>query len=194
MIAIGNVFVSEELLEETFACNLNACKGACCISGEGGAPLEYEELDILDKIKKAVAPYLSKEGKKVLKEKGNWTAENYFGEIQYATPLHSYQGPCAYVVIENGIALCGIEKAWRAGAIDFQKPISCHLYPIRVDIMKNGMEVLNYHRWSVCSPACENGKALKMPVYRFLKDAIVRKYGLEFYEALDAIAQAMPPR
>jgi len=190
MIVVQNKIVSEELLEEEFACNLNACKGACCVSGDGGAPLEPEEVEILDSIQKQIRPYLTTEGKAVLKEKGNWTKTLSQGITYLETPLQGKRGACAYVVYENDIALCGIEKAWKAGATDFRKPISCHLYPIRADKQNNGMEMLQYHRWNVCSPACVNGKKIGMPVYKFLKDAIIRAYGQEFYNELDEIATA----
>lgn len=190
MIVIQNVLVSEDLFEAEFACNLNACKGACCVEGDGGAPLDEDELPILDSIRKKVNPFLSKEGKEALDIQGNWVEENWNREKSWSTPLLNRKGACAYVVYENGIALCGIEKAWKAGAVDFQKPISCHLYPIRIHILKDGTEALNYHRWNICSPACTQGHKLSLPVYQFLKGPIVRKYGEDFYAELDSVGQA----
>jgi len=190
MIIVQNIIVDEDLLEEEFACNLTACHGACCVSGDGGAPLEAEETEILDAIQKQIRPYLTEEGKAVLNEKGNWTQTLSQGINYLETPLHGKRGACAYAIFENDIALCGIEKAWKAGATDFRKPISCHLYPIRVEKQNNGMQMLQYHRWAVCNPACVNGKKIGMPVYKFLKEAIIRAYGQDFYNELDEIATA----
>jgi hypothetical protein len=189
MILIQNKLVSEDLLEEEFVCNLTACKGACCVEGEGGAPLEDEELKILQQERKKISPYLSAEGKVEMERQGMWVEENWLAEKYYSTPLLKPRGACIYAIFEGGIALCGIEKAWKEGKTRFRKPVSCHLYPIRINVLKNGTETLNYHRWSICSPACKNGKKLGVPVYQFLKEALIRKYGEAFYEELDAVAQ-----
>jgi hypothetical protein len=189
MILIQDKLVSEELFEEEFVCNLDACKGACCVEGEGGAPLEESELQVLKKEFKHYKDYLTEAGKAELKDQGYWVEEEWKGEKIWSTPLMNQHGACAYVVYENGIALCGIEKAWKAGATNFRKPISCHLYPIRVQTLKNGTEALNYHRWKICSPACANGKKLGVPVYQFLKEAIIRKYGQAFYDEMDEIGR-----
>lgn len=188
MLLIQGKLVSEEIVEEAFVCNLNACKGACCWEGDFGAPLEEAELDILKAIQNALAPYLTEKGMDAIKKQGpfQWSDEaGHFGTTLVEN------GPCAYMTYaENGIAQCGIEQAWKAGVVEFRKPVSCHLYPIRV--MKNPVvdfEALNYDRWDICSAACELGKELKVPVYRFLKEALVRKYGQEFYDELDIAAQ-----
>ena len=183
MIIVDQVVVSDEILEEHFACDLSACKGACCVAGEGGAPLESSEIPVLEEIYPRIKPYLAKEGKKVLREKGLFVEES---DGSFSTPLIDGK-ECAYLVYENGIAFCGIEKAWKAGAIDFQKPISCHLYPIRIS-EKRQIEILQYHRWHICKPGCKNGAKEKILLYRFLKNAIVRKYGEEFYRVLEEIA------
>ncbi len=181
MLSIDDKLVSLDVVEEQFVCDLTACKGACCVYGDYGAPLEESELEILNDIYEQVKPYLTKEGIESVEEEGKYV----FNEEteKYATPLRS-DGACAYTVFENGIALCGIEKAWKDGKIDFQKPISCHLYPIRVTQHRH-YEAVNYERWNICKAACKNGNKLKVPVYRFLKDAIVRKYGMDFYNVLD---------
>ena len=188
MLIIKNILVSDDLLEEQFMCNLNACKGACCWEGDWGAPLEQDELDILNKIYRTIKPYLGKEGRKVISEKGKYTFYEEPGE--FGTPLLE-NGACAYMTYDlNGVAQCGIEKAYKDGVIDFRKPISCHLYPIRVNSEKDlHFEALNYDRWDICSAACEKGKEFKMPVFRFAKDAIIRKYGIDFYEELEAAAE-----
>jgi len=190
MIIIQDKLVSDELVEEHFICDLNACKGACCWEGDYGAPLDAEELPILKDIYELVKPWLLPEGIAALEAQGPyvWVEESQ----GYATTLLN-NGPCAYMTRDAlGIAKCGIEQAWKAGATDFQKPVSCHLYPIRVE--KNeavGFEALNYDRWDICSAACTLGKKEKLPVYQFLKAAIVRKYGADFYEELDGAANFM---
>lgn len=185
MIIVQNILVSEELVEEQFACNLSACKGACCWEGEYGAPLEASELPVLEAIYEQVKPFLSPAGIAAIEKQGPYTEVD--GE--WDTPLVD-GGPCAYMVLgADGIAQCGIERAWKAGAVDFQKPVSCHLYPVRVGKNEElDFEALNYHRWDICSAACARGAAEQIPVYRFVKDAIVRKYGEAFYEELDAVA------
>lgn len=188
MLIVKDVLVSDEIVEEQFICNLKACKGACCWEGDWGAPLETAELHILEQIYEQVTPYLSEEGKAVIKEKGLFT---YYKEPkEYGTPLLK-NGACAYMTYDElGIAKCGIEQAYLAGATDFKKPISCHLYPIRVKAnKKTGFESLNYDEWEICSAACQLGKKEQVPVYRFVKEALVRKYGEAFYEELDMIAK-----
>ena len=185
MLSIENTLVSLDVIEEQFVCDLRACKGACCVQGDYGAPLTEEELLILEKIYEAVKPYLTPEGAFTIEKEGKHV---YIEEEEkYATPLR-HDGACAYTIFENGTAFCGIERAWKDGKIDFQKPISCHLYPIRITQHKH-YEAVNYERWSICKAACKNGKQLKVPVYRFLKDAIIRKYGEHYYRALEDYAQ-----
>ncbi len=188
MLFIQDILVSDEVVSQEFLCNLNACKGACCWEGDYGAPLEEMELPVLDSILPLVKPFLSQEGIAAIEKQGAYT---YFDDAQgFGTPLVN-GGPCAYMSRdEQGIAQCGIERAYKAGAIDFQKPISCHLYPIRV-VPKTELqlEMLNYERWSICSAACAHGKKHKMPLYQFVKAALIRKYGEAFYESLDAAAQ-----
>lgn len=188
MLIVKDVLVSDEIVEEQFICNLKACKGACCWEGDWGAPLETAELHILEQIYEHVAPYLSEEGKAVIKEDGLFTF--YKEPKEYGTPLLK-NGACAYMTYDEiGIAKCGIEQAYLAGATDFKKPISCHLYPIRVtENKKTGFESLNYDEWEICSAACQLGKKEQVPVYRFVKEALVRKYGEAFYEELDMIAK-----
>ncbi|MBL7817330.1 MAG: DUF3109 family protein [Saprospiraceae bacterium] len=188
MILIQDKLISDELVEEHFICNLSKCKGACCWEGDMGAPLDDGELDILNDIYPKVRPFLTEEGQNKIDTEGGY--EYFKGMEQFGTQLLP-DGKCAFLVIEpNGIAQCGIEKAWKAGEVDFQKPISCHLYPIRVT-RSDGFEALNYDRWDICSNACKLGAEHKVPVYKFLKDALTRAYGADFYEELDATATYM---
>jgi hypothetical protein len=185
MLSIENTLVSLDVIEENFVCDLHVCKGACCVKGDFGAPLEKEELTVLEQIYEQVKPYLTAEGIATLEEEGKHIYVEE--EEKHATPLRQ-DGACAYAVFENGRVSCGIEKAWKDGKISFQKPISCHLYPIRIKRYRH-YEAVNYERWSICKAACKKGNLLKMPVYRFVKDAIIRKYGESYYEALEALAK-----
>jgi len=185
---IDNVLISDEVIDKHFLCNLNACKGACCWEGDLGAPLEIEECQTLDAIYEQVRPFLRAEGIEVIEQEGTYTYNPK--KKEYATPLVD-GGPCAYMVYDElGIAKCGIELAHKAGAVDFLKPISCHLYPVRVLKDANGaMEALNYDQWDICSAACELGEKEQLPVYQFVRPAIERKYGKAFYEQLAAAAK-----
>jgi hypothetical protein len=190
MIIVQDKLISDELIEEQFVCNLNACKGACCWEGDFGAPLEKAELAILKQIYPEVRPYLTEAGQKVIDSEG--TAQYFRGMKSYGTSLVE-GGACAFMTMTAaGVSQCGIELAWRDGKIPFRKPISCHLYPIRVSKSKAmGTEMLNYDRWDICAAACSLGKKEKVPVYQFLKEALIRAYGADFYEELDAAAQFM---
>lgn len=188
MLIVKDILVSDDIIEQQFICNLEACKGACCWEGDWGAPLEEAELETLMEVYKHVEPYLSEESKKRIEEVGPYT---YFEEpAEYGTSLLK-NGACVYMTKdEKGVAKCGIEQAYLDKKIDFKKPISCHLYPIRISHDQAvGFEALNYDRWDICSAACQLGKQAQMPLYRFVKDAIVRKYGESFYEELDLIAK-----
>lgn len=186
MILIGDKLISTDIVKKQFICNLNACKGACCVEGDGGAPLEEEELGILEDNYEEIVPYLTESGKAVLANKGLYTVHSEDGT--YATPLINNKA-CAYVIYnELGIATCGIQQAYLDKKIDFPKPISCHLYPIRITKLPD-FDALNYERWDICSPACKLGKEHQVPVYQFLKAPLIRKYGVEFYTALEDAAQ-----
>ncbi|MBX2845770.1 MAG: DUF3109 family protein [Saprospiraceae bacterium] len=189
MIVIDDKIVSADVLSKQFVCDLQRCKGACCVQGDGGAPLEAHERALLPEIYPHVAEYLSEEGKETIASNGFFTHDET--ENVYATPLRPSDSACAYVNFdENGITYCGIEKAYEAGKITFQKPVSCHLYPIRVT-KYDGFEAVNYESWDICAPACSLGQSLQVPVYRFLQGPLIRKYGEEFYAALDAAAHHM---
>ncbi len=186
MIQIDDKLISEDIFSEEFVCNLTKCKGACCVEGDVGAPLDKEETQILDRIFKDVKPYLRPEGAKAIEEQGTWTVDPSDGD--FVTPMVNGE-ECAYVIFdENGITKCGIEKAYEDGAVDWQKPISCHLYPIRVNKYST-FTALNYHEWKICSDACELGKELQVPIYKFLKTPLIRKYGEDFYQVLTEAAE-----
>lgn len=183
MFQLGETLVSEEILEESFVCDLQACKGACCVAGSSGAPLEPEETRVLRKLFPAVRPFLRPEGIRAIEAQGAFVKGE---DGEWETPLVAGE-ECAYVVFEGGVAQCGIEKAYNAGAVSWRKPVSCHLYPVRIREYTR-VTAVNYHQWHICDPACSLGKALKVPIYKFVREALVRKFGLAWYEELEAVA------
>ena len=185
MIIIDKVAVSDAVVEEQFTCDLHKCKGACCVEGDSGAPLENDEMLILEEDYRFFKDRLTEEGRKVIESVGHFVFDKESGKMK--TPLINGKA-CAYITYEDGISFCGIEKAWEDGKTNFRKPVSCHLYPVRIEQLKE-YEAVNYEEWNICAPACELGKKLKMPVYKFVKDALIRKYGEDFYNALQAAVE-----
>jgi len=184
---IEDKLVSDDILEEFFACELTACKGACCWEGSYGAPLLDSELDDVAAAAKLLRDELPDENQRILdKTKGY---EWYDDMDKFGTALRR-DGACVFLTFDKtGIGQCAIEQAWRMGRTSFRKPISCHLYPIRVQHQEpTGMTALNYDRWSICSAACQKGKRERIPLYRFAKEAIIRAFGHDFYEALEHAA------
>ena len=187
MILIDEILVSREITNRKFVCKLTACKGACCIEGDYGAPLEDEETHIIEKYLPSILSRLPKTSANKIKEKGFFSYNKK--EKIFETELMD-DGACVFMGRDKeGITFCGIEKTYNEGDIDFKKPISCHLYPVRVLHNKHtGFEALNYDEWEICSKACHHGEELGVRVYEFVKDALIRKYGEAFYEALDRAA------
>ncbi len=187
MISIDNILISDEVVEAQFVCDLDKCKGGCCEDGDAGAPLTDEELEIIRQSFKEVLPYITEEGKIEIARVGFFRYDQEFG---WVTPTIN-GGICAYGVRdEKGIIKCAFEQAYSDGVTTWRKPISCHLYPIKITRARNkDYEMVNYvPRESMCSPACILGKKLKVPVYKFLREALIRKYGEDFYKALDDLA------
>lgn len=185
MIAIENILVSDAVVDEQFVCDLHKCKGGCCEDGDAGAPLEKEEMNIINEAYEIVKPYLTKEGIAEIERRGRYSYDREFG---WVTPVIDGK-MCAYGFRDqNGIIKCGFEQAYYDGKLSWKKPISCHLFPIRTKKSKReDLEYVNYEpRESMCSPACKLGKKLKVPVYVFLREALIRKYGEDFYAALEA--------
>lgn len=181
MIIIEDTLISDEVYTENFVCDLPVCHGGCCVHGDAGAPLEKQETIILEQIFDKVKPYMREDGIGAVQKQGKYVTDI---DGEYTTPLVNTQ-ECSYVFFDDdNIAKCAIEKAWEEKKIDFQKPVSCHLYPIRITKYSN-YEAVNYHRWPICDCARANGDQLKVPVYVFLKDSLIRKYGLEWYTQLD---------
>lgn len=182
MILIEDTLVSEDLLERKFVCDLAACKGACCVQGESGAPLEEDELQLLEEAVPHVLPLLSPEAQERIRETGLYERDS---DGDWVTPLMPNQGACVYTVFDSdGTAKCGIEQAHRNGKFSWMKPLSCHLYPVRLKTLKDFIAV-NVHRWPICEPACACGEQLDVPVFRFLKAALVRKFGTAWYTMLE---------
>ncbi|MBX9449627.1 MAG: DUF3109 family protein [Taibaiella sp.] len=186
MIEIDNILISDEVIEKEFVCNLDKCKGGCCVDGDAGAPLTREEANIIEDLYPLLKPELSPRAIREIEEQGAYT---YDDEFDIVTPVID-GGICVYGYYdENNIVKCAIEKIYYEGKTDFKKPISCHLYPIRIT-ETNGFELVNYEpRKKLCSPACKLGEQLKVPVYQFLKEPIIRKYGDEVYHVIDDIAK-----
>ena len=190
MIIIDNKLISDDIIEKQFVCDLGKCKGGCCEDGDAGAPLEKEEMAIITELYEKVKPYLTAPALAEIEKKGKYVYDEEFG---WVTPtLPSDNEICVYAFRQpDGIIKCAFEQAYYDAVISWKKPISCHLYPIIARPGKNGdYDRVNYSpREKMCSPACALGEQLKIPAYKFLKEPLIRKYGKEFYEALDTVAK-----
>ena len=183
MILIDDVLISDDVVEKQFVCNLSACKGACCIEGDSGAPVEEDEIAPLQQNIDKILPYLTEEGRNAIAAQGVYITEEDDEYTGLATPLIN-GGACAYIAYRpDGTVTCGIEEAYNDRKISFRKPISCHLYPIRIKNYDT-VTAVNFDEWDICNDACTLGKQLKVPVYVFVKDALIRKFGEDFYEVL----------
>lgn len=181
MLIVGNVLVSEELIDKCFCCDLVQCKGECCVDGDLGAPVAPEEVAELEEYFPDYQKYMTEEGVAVVQNGGTFV---FNGDDTFETPLVESNNACAFAVAENGIVKCAIEKCFLNGDIPFRKPVSCYLYPIRIRRVGD-YDALNYDHWSICKTAVENGNKLKVPVYRFLKEPLIAKYGESWYEELE---------
>ena len=181
MIEIDKTILSSEIVSTSFVCDIKACKGACCVEGDAGAPLEEKELSILDDEFSNIKPFLRKEGIEAIRKQGKYQIDV---DGDYVTPLVN-EKECAYVIFEeDGISKCGIEKAYENGVTSFKKPISCHLYPIRVSKYKK-FTAINYHEWEICKPAKIYGEQNEISLIKFLKEPLIRKFGKEWYNKLE---------
>jgi hypothetical protein len=187
MILIDDILISDEVVDKHFVCNLKACKGACCVEGDSGAPLEQEEVTLLERDFAAIKHFLTPEGITAIEQQGVSVEEKDDEYTGLATPLIDGKA-CAYVTYDDqGVTSCGIEQAYLSGAINWKKPLSCHLYPLRIKNYDTVVAV-NFDDWEICDPACKLGKELQVPVYQFVKEALIRKFGPEFYEVLEQAA------
>ncbi len=185
MLIVGNVLVSEELIDKCFCCDLEQCKGLCCVEGDLGAPVAPDEVAELEEYYPNFQKYMTEEGVAVVEDGGTFV---FNGGDSFDTPLMESNDACAFSYIENGIAKCAIEKCFLNQEIPFRKPISCYLYPIRISRVGD-YDALNYDHWSVCKTAVENGNRLEIPVYRFLKEPLIAKYGEEWFEELEEMVK-----
>jgi len=179
MIHFDNTLISDDLRDVHFCCDLPKCKGACCVEGDGGAPLEEEEISLLEDYIEAIKLFMVPKGIKEVEKTGVF---DYDADGKFVTTLVN-GNECSYVYYDDGIARCAIENAFQEKAIPFPKPLSCHLYPIRIKELSKG-EGINYHKWHICNKALDNGMKLKLPLYRFLEEALIRKYSRSWYNKL----------
>lgn len=188
MILIQEILVAEDIIKEDFACNLTQCKGACCVEGDYGAPLTNDEIVTISKILDKVKPYLSEASIGQIEKNKFYTFNESRGH--HETGLME-DGACVFMGRNPlGITFCSIEKSYYDDRVEFKKPISCHLYPIReTENRQTGFKAMNYDRWDICNAACQNGKKKKIKIFEFAKDALIRKYGSEFYDELEAAAK-----
>ena len=170
MIIIGDTSISDDLYMVRFCCNLARCQGACCVAGDAGAPLEEEEISIMEDDLEVIKPYMTERGIATVEKTGVFDYD-LFGK--FVTPLVN-DGECAFAIFENGIAFCAIEKAYFEGKTKFRKPVSCHLYPVRITKYET-FEAVNYEKWNICKPALKLGNKEGIPLYKFLKEALIRK-------------------
>ncbi len=181
MIEVENVYLSDDVVKLHFCCDISKCNGMCCIEGDAGAPLEKEEVENLQENLEEIIPYMRQECVEIVKNAGVF---DYDEDGELVTPLINNQD-CAFVYYEKAIAKCAIEKAWQDGKIAFRKPISCHLYPIRLSKLNSGVTAVNFHYWFICDDALSLGEKKGIPVYVFLKDALISKFGQAWYNKLE---------
>lgn len=189
MIVIDNKLISDDIKDKHFVCDLAKCKGACCVEGDSGAPIDIDEMEIMEdeQFLETVFPYLTDEGRKAIENQGPFYLDEEVGEMKVTL---KNDNACAFVNYKNGNTYCGIEKAWLEKKVSFRKPVSCHLYPIRIEKYE-AYDAVNYEQWDICNPACSHGESLQVPIYKFTKEALIRKYGENFYAELEATIQHM---
>lgn len=182
IIEVENTLISSEIFSVNFVCNLEKCKGACCIEGDRGAPIEKDEIEKINANLAAIRPFMTEAGKQLLDTEGFHEGE----EINDIATTCLPTGECVFAYQENGILGCAMEKAFKAGKTDFYKPISCHLYPIRINKIGD-FDAVNYHSWDICKAACQFGNELNIPTFKFLKEPLIRKYGEPWYHEVELI-------
>lgn len=185
IIQIDNVLIPLDIITERFCCDLDACGGICCVEGDAGAPVTAGEILGMEDALDTVWPGLSASAQAVIDKQGvAYTDE----EGDLVTSIVGGKD-CVFTCYDKGCCLCALERAYREGKVSFCKPISCALYPIRERTLRSGDIALSYHRWSVCEPARRKGRELDLPVYKFLKEPLIRRFGEEWYKALETAAE-----
>lgn len=185
ILDIDDVLVSSDIITEHFCCDLDACKGICCVEGDAGAPVTLEEIAGIEDSLDSVWNDMTAQAQAVVDKQGV-AYNDCDGEL--ATSIVGGKN-CVFTCYEHDCCLCTLERAHRAGKTDFVKPISCALYPIREKRFANGTVALNYHRWDVCQPAVKKGRELGLPIYRFLEGPLTRRFGKEWYDSLCEVAK-----
>ena len=184
MVKIGNTVVSFELFEQYFCCDLAVCKGCCCVEGDAGAPLTKDEVKQLNDILPLIRPFLTEKAKEVIDNQGVSYIDK---DGDYVTSIINGK-ECVFAGFENEICFCVLEKAYNQGIISFPKPISCHLYPVRLENFEN-FTAVNFHRWNLCNSAEKYGKTKKIRAYKFLKNPLIRQFGQDWYAELEQVAE-----
>lgn len=184
MILVGNTLISLDVLEEEFVCNINQCKGSCCIDGDYGAPLNEDDISAITRNIESIKPYMTADGLQKLEESSFYEEDP---DLEMVTQCLSGR-ECLFAINEKGIYKCAIEKAFIEKKSDYRKPISCYLYPIRLGKVGEYITV-NYDRWSICNSACQLGKSLKVPLYKFLKEPLIQHFGTDWYSELEEVAE-----
>lgn len=186
MIIVEDTLISEEIFENNFVCDLNACKGACCIEGDRGAPITRDEVRTIEKNLDSIKEELPQRNKELIENIGFYEKDDDGELVTTCLP----DGTCAFAITDKaGILKCGIEESFNKGDSDFLKPVSCHLYPARIKDYGQ-YTAINYHRWHICDAACSNGDKLNVPVYEFLETALRRRFGDQWYDELCKVALA----
>ncbi|MGN0233723.1 MAG: DUF3109 family protein [Bacteroidaceae bacterium] len=187
ILDIDGILVSSDIITEHFCCDLDACKGVCCVEGDAGAPVTIEEIEGIEESLDSVWGDLTAQAQAVIDKQGVAYTDT---EGDLVTSIVDGRN-CAFTCYEGGCCLCTLERAHRAGKTRFIKPISCALYPIREKTFANGTVALNYHRWDVCREARQKGRELKLPIYKFLAAPLTRRFGKEWYDTLCEVAENM---
>lgn len=187
ILEVGGILISSDILTERFCCDYEKCRGICCVEGDAGAPITLDEIADIEDSLDAVWPNLSASAQSVIDQQGVAYADR---DGDMVTSIVRGRD-CVFTCYNGDNCLCALEKVYREGRTQFCKPISCALYPIREKSFGNGLIGLNYHRWEVCKEAVEKGKALDLPVYRFLREPLIRRFGQEWYNELCAVADQL---
>lgn len=188
ILQVGDVLLSSDIITEKFCCDLEACKGICCVEGDAGAPVTVEEIAELENVVEHIVDDLSPEALKVLEEQGVAYTDQ---EGDLVTSIVNGRDCCFTCYAQDGTCLCATERAFRAGKTQWCKPISCYLYPIREVQLSDGSVALNYHRWKVCRDAVRKGQELNLPIWKFLKDPLIKRFGASWYAELETMVEQL---
>ena len=187
IIQVGDVLLSPEILTECFCCDLSKCHGQCCVEGDAGAPVTLDEVGEIENVLDEVWNDLSASAQSMIDKQGVAYVDS---EGDLVTSIVAGKD-CVFTCYQQGVCFCSLEKAYRAGKTDFCKPVSCALYPIREKKLSNGKIALNYNKWKICSDAVNKGQEMNLPLYQFLKEPLVRRFGEEWYAELEETAKAL---